>query len=119
MSTLFDNDPRSDVVAPAIIESSAAASGTIQERFEEFHRRNPWVYAALEKLATEYLATGRKRLGIKMLWEVLRWHYNLATVDPGSEFKVCNSYHSRYVRLLIARHPEWADSFELRTLTSR
>jgi hypothetical protein len=93
-----------------------AAAGTIQERFEEFHRLNPWVYEALEKLIADYAGRGRKRLSIKMVWEVLRWHYNRATTDPHSEFKVNNNYHSRYARLLIERHPEWSEFFELRAL---
>lgn len=90
--------------------------GTIQERFEEFHRLNPWVCDALERLAADYVARGRTRIGIRMLWEVLRWHYNRATADPSSEFRANDHYHSRYVRLLIQRHPEWAACFELRRL---
>lgn len=51
-----------------------------------------------------------------MLTEVLRWHHGRATV--GDEFKLNNNFRSRYVRLMIARHPEWASAFTLRELKS-
>lgn len=105
--TLFDDAPEF-VPVPA--------TGTIQERFEQFHTQNPWVYVALEKLITEFVAKGRKRIGIRMIWEVVRWHYALSTTDPTSEFRTNDHYHSRYVRLLLENHPEWAGLFELRKL---
>jgi hypothetical protein len=104
--TLFDPDGDDDAGDP----------GTIQARFEAFHRQNPCVLESLERLTESWLATGRRRLGIGMLWEVLRWELSLATTDPSGEFKLNNVYRSRYVRLLIERHPEWADCFETRTL---
>jgi len=47
----------------------AVEGETIQERFESFHRLNPWVYAALERLTAQWLAAGHRRLGIGMLTE--------------------------------------------------
>jgi hypothetical protein len=87
---------------------------TLQAQFESFHAANPWVFRALERLAADYLRTGARRVGIGMLFEVLRWHYGRAT--QGDSFKLNNSLRSRYVRLLIARHPEWSDRFETREL---
>nr|WSZ96816.1 hypothetical protein OH820_15140 [Streptomyces sp. NBC_00857] len=90
-------------------------SATIQQQFAEFHRLNPWVLEALEGLTAEYLARGAQRVGIGMLFEVLRWRYVRATEDD-DEFHLNNNYRSRYVRLVIERHPEWAPAFEVRTL---
>jgi hypothetical protein len=87
---------------------------TLQAQFESFHAANPWVFRALERLAADYLRTGARRVGIGMLFEVLRWHYGRAT--QGDSFKLNNSYRSRYVRLLLDRHPDWADRFETREL---
>jgi hypothetical protein len=87
---------------------------TIQEKFESFHALNPWVYAAFVKLTDDWVARGRKRIGIGMLTEVLRWQYGRQT--RGDEFRINNNYRSRYVRLLLAEHPEFADSFETREL---
>mgnify|MGYP001296110418 CR=1 FL=1 len=92
---------------------------TIQERFEAFHAANPWVYQALEALAADWLAHGHKRVGVKALFEVIRWQYGRRTADPSSAWRVNNDYSSRYARLLIDRHPEWCDAIEIRALRER
>jgi hypothetical protein len=89
-------------------------AATIQAQFEAFHQLNPWVLRALESLTADYLKRGAARVGIGMLFEVLRWRY--ATATEGDEFRLNNNFRSRYVRLLIERHPEWAPAFEVRAL---
>jgi hypothetical protein len=88
-------------------------AGTIQESFERFHALNPWVFTSLEALTQQYLTHGHKRIGIGMLFEVLRWQYG---VTMGDDFKLNNNYRSRYVRLLIEQHPEWEQAFSTREL---
>jgi hypothetical protein len=61
---------------------------------------------------------GRRKVGIKMLMEVLRWNYQMQTQDPNSDFKINNNYAPYYARLLIQNNPTWADVFELRTIRS-
>lgn len=87
---------------------------TIQQRFEQWHALNPWVYTALEHLVEDWLAMGHTRVGIKQLFEVLRWNYGRKTV--GDTFKVNNDFTSRYARMLVADHPEWAEAIEIRSL---
>jgi hypothetical protein len=87
---------------------------TIEEQFQQFHEANPWVLEALEALAYELHDKGHRKIGIKMLYEVVRWQTMRRTV--GDEFKLNNNYTSHYVRLIIERNPELADSFELRRL---
>lgn len=101
-------------IAPLIPASGA----TIDERFRDFHTQNGWVYRQLEAMTTELVAAGQRRVGMKMLVEVLRWRYFRQTFDPSSPFRLNNDYTSRYSRLLIADHPEWADVFETRELRS-
>jgi hypothetical protein len=91
---------------------------SIQERFEAFHKANPWVYQALVTLARDLVSRGRNKLGIGMLWEVLRWQYFMQTVDPSSDFKLNDHYRSRYVRLISANVPELRGRFETRSLRS-
>jgi len=88
------------------------------DKFEQFHYLNPQVFLALESMAYDLIQRGRKRIGIKMLMEVLRWNYQMETDDPNSDFKINNNYAPHYSRLLIERHPEWASVFELRQLRS-
>jgi hypothetical protein len=88
--------------------------GTIQQRFDEFHRLNPWVLEHLERLTRDCVARGIDRIGIGMLFEVLRWQYGIAT--SGDAFRLNNNFRSRYVRLMVDRNPAWAALFETRAL---
>ena len=85
---------------------------SIQENFVAFHETNPAVYFALQKLANQMWERGRRRIGIAMLFEVLRWDYYLNTNDPNSEFKLNNNYRAHYARMLMSNHPEWVGLFK-------
>lgn len=95
-------------------DTGAPEDLTIQQQFERFHALNPWVYESLAVLVTDWLARGHTRAGIKQLVEVVRWEYGRQT--QGDTFKLNNNFTSRYARLLIDQHPEWADVFETRVL---
>lgn len=110
--TLFDHGLAPVPVAVLDVHESIEAS------FEAFHEANPWVYRALVELARDMHDRGRGRVGMKMLFEVLRWQHALATVDPSSEFKLNNNYHSRYARLIMDNEPDLAGLFETRKLTA-
>ena len=89
-------------------------NASIQIRFEAFHALNPWVLRELERRTAECVNGGWKRIGIGMLFELLRFRYGQAT--RGDEFRLNNNWRSRYVRLLLERHPEWEPLFEVRAL---
>lgn len=110
---VFDSEQLTLDIEPLVMPERVAGA-SIQERFEEFHRLNPWVYRAFVKLAEDWVARGRERLGIGMLTEIIRWEYGRQTV--GDEFRINNNFRSRYVRLLIAEHPEFAAVFQTREL---
>lgn len=84
--------------------------------FEAFHRANPRVYATLARLARQAVAAGKRRVGIKMLWEVMRWEMWITTTDDA--FRLNNNWPSRYARLLMQREPDLAGLFETRELRS-
>lgn len=87
---------------------------TIDARFAAFHRDNPNVYATLVRLAREARAAGKTRIGMKALVERARWDLWLAT--HGDEYKINNSFVSRYVRLIVSQEPDLAGMFETRRL---
>lgn len=87
---------------------------TLDERFRDFHASHPWVLEALEELTTRWVRAGGGRIGIKALFEQLRW--SAPRSENGEPMKLNNDFTSRYARLLRDRHPEWADVFQLRTL---
>jgi hypothetical protein len=106
---LFE-DPNDRIMPPDSDE-------TIDRRFKEFHARNPRVYELLCRLARDAKQQGRSRIGIKMLWEVVRW--NLSRDLPHDEtFKLPNDFHSRYARLIMAQEQDLAGIFEIRELRS-
>ena len=92
-------------------EESAA-----DRRFREFHRDNPDVYRELMQLVREALRRGRKKIGIKMLWEVVRWNRFLRTNDE--KYKLNNNLHSRYARLIMQKEQGLAGIFDTRELKS-
>ncbi|MFI6469816.1 hypothetical protein ACIBL5_06060 [Streptomyces sp. NPDC050516] len=87
---------------------------SIQERFEVFHQLNPWILEQLEVLTFDCVDRGLKRVGIGMLFEVLRWQYGRAT--RGEPWRLNNDFRSRYVRELLNLHPEWSALFEIRKI---
>ena len=90
---------------------------SIAKSFVEFHEQNPQVYQELVRLARHAMTRGRKKIGIKMLWEVMRWNVTVETECP-TGFKLCNNYHSRYARLIAEQESDLADCFEMRGLRS-
>lgn len=87
---------------------------TIHEKFQRFHKENPHVYKQLEQMSWQLLNRGQTKVGIGMLFEVMRWRSIMRTT--GDEYKLNNNYRSRYVRMLIDNNPEFETLFEIRKL---
>lgn len=90
---------------------------TIQERFERFHASHPEIYTALCQFARKAKARGHKQYGIARLWEVLRWEYYIVGTS-NEEYKLSNSFRSRYARLIMEQEPDLAGFFTTRELRS-
>lgn len=84
----------------------------LERRFAEFHKRNPHIYVELERRALALVGKGAHRIGVKALWEVLR--YDAAVRSDDRPWRLNNSYTALYARLLIARRPELAEVIETR-----
>lgn len=98
-------------------EEAEAGPVSIDRRFQAFHAGNPGVYEALVRLAREARAQGLERVGIGLLWEVLRWELLHKRVEADG-YKLNNIYRSRYARLIMANEPDLAGVFEVRELRS-
>lgn len=92
---------------------------TITQQFNIFRAANPWVEEELARLALELRKKGRRRIGMKMLFEVVRWQFMRRTEDPNSNFQLNNNYTSRYARLLEFKYPALRGLFETRRLKTR
>lgn len=93
------------------------ADRRLDERFAEFHALHPEVYVELVKRTREALAAAPgRRVGIRMVWERMRWHFH---VNGGLDgFKLNDGLTSRYSRLIMAQEPDLAGVFETRELRS-
>lgn len=95
---------------------------TIAERFAEWIADHPEVYAELRRLALEAVRAGRRKIGIKELYEVARWHLRLKAHDfgrDGKSYALNNDYTAPMARLLMEREPELAGMFEIRERRSK
>lgn len=100
---------------PVIVHGTDTADDHIQERFLQFHRDNPHIYASLVKLAREARKTGRKRYAIELLFGRLRWQMEVE-IRSDEPFKLNDHYTSRYARLMMELEPDLVDMFEIRVL---
>ncbi|MEU8482356.1 hypothetical protein [Streptomyces sp. NPDC048641] len=101
--------PADQLVLPISRPSFRAGSRpTLTDRFMAFDSEHPYVYRALERLAAERIAAGATRVGLKALFEDLRWQL------PAGVRGLNNDFTALYARKLIADHPHWASAFELR-----
>ena len=87
-----------------------------QERFEIFREANPHLYDRIVMFARRAKDRG-KRIGIKCLWELLRWHVYIE-LDTSEDFKLNNNFTSRYARLIMENERDLDGYFELRELRS-
>jgi hypothetical protein len=91
--------------------------GTIEQRFLRFHGAHPEVYAEMVRLTRRLVQAGHRRVGVKMIWEVMRWRRMWRGLpDPLEDYKLCNDYHSRYARLIMAQEPDLVGIFRTRRL---
>ncbi|MEU4174801.1 hypothetical protein [Streptomyces sp. NPDC026589] len=81
---------------------------TITQRFHAFDTEHPWIYVRLQSLVARRLAAGATRIGMKALFEALRWQ------QPSGVKGLNNNYTALYARRLITDHPEWASAIEIR-----
>jgi len=90
----------------------------VVKKFVAFHKKNPEVYKLVKKFAKEARKSGRDRFSIKMIWERIRWYTTVETND-NEPFKLSNSYHSCYARLLMSEDPFYQKLFVRKTTNKK
>lgn len=76
------------------------------------------MYVKLVKMAHALRRKGHTKIGISMLFEVLRWKRHLQT-DDVTGFRLNDNYRSRYARLIMKNEPTLAAFFKTRVLRAR
>lgn len=89
-------------------------NATNGQKFAAFHAENPGIYRHLVRLARKAKDAGMTRVGIGMLWEVLRWQYSISVHK--SHWKLNNSHRSHYARLIMRMEPDLIGFFETREM---
>ena len=89
---------------------------SIDKAFKKFHKKNPDVYKWFKNYFYYFHGRGKKKIGAKLIAECLRQEPRLKT--RGENYKVDNCFVSRYARLFIKDHPQYAKCFEFRKLKS-
>lgn len=88
-----------------------ATESPIERRAREFHEANPQVMSKLVEIARDLRGRGVRRIGIKLLFERLRW---INIVDTqGDKYKINNNHAPWYARRIMER-AEFAGLFETR-----
>lgn len=103
-------------VQPVAQISLATNETEADKRFREFDEKNPHVYRQLVKMTRDLKAQGHKKIGMQMLFEVIRWRSMMKTTD--GDFKMNNNYAGRYARKVMSENSDLDGMFELRTLKS-
>lgn len=90
---------------------------TIQERFETFHSNNPKVYDKLVELSRQAKAKGFSHYGIRTIWELMRWHFEVVEQQDGLYY-LNDHFHSRYARKIMENEHDLDGFFHIRRLTA-
>ncbi len=109
MSTVLSETP-----VTSSVEGHQVDMVPLERAFWVFHRANPEVYARLVALARQWRAQHPgKKVGIGMLFEVLRWE---AALETTGRFKLNNSTRSFYARLIMTEERDLRGVFVTRKL---
>lgn len=95
-------------------QDEAPAPPSKLDDFLEFHANNGHVYLALRQLARDWLAEGKTKCSITLLYNVARWRLSLRTEGDGM-FELNDHHQAFYARALMHFEPELAGMFNLRT----
>jgi len=96
LTTPDDDDPR---------------EGSIAERAERFHYRNPSVYGFAVDVCRYMKRRRVLHYGIGAVWEIMRFKY-LET--HGDIYKLNNNYRAWYARLIMSQEPDLVGFFQIR-----
>lgn len=89
----------------------------LREDFLKFHRANPEVYEIYVSLLRKAHKRGKKRIGIGLLTEVMRWEMSLNT--SGDEFKLNNNHRAFYARRIRKLEPDLGKLLTVRRQSSK
>jgi hypothetical protein len=101
-------------LVPSLIYEEVEEEETLSQKFTRFHNNNPQVYKVMVSMAKAMRSKNpNRKLGIAMLYEVIRWNYYMTTASD-DEFKLNNDFKAPYARLIMQNNPDLEGAFEIR-----
>lgn len=89
----------------------------LEEKYRRWLHGHQAVFALFEKFALDMLGK-RRRFGIAMLTERVRWEV-ASTIEPDADgYRINNNHRSYLARDLIRKHPALAELIETRCIKS-
>ena len=88
----------------------------IDDRFKEFHLSHPHIFDLFCRFALQVKERGKK-IGAKAIAERIRWEIYFEK-PAKDEYKINNSFVSRYARLAVEKYPDLITVFNFRSLKS-
>ncbi len=88
---------------------------SIQEKFEQFDKLHPEVWALFIRFAEQLLRTGRTRYSSDAILHRIRWEYDV-NKEGDEVFKINNNFSSRYARKLACLDDRFKNFFQQRKL---
>jgi hypothetical protein len=92
-------------------------AGKYEAQYLEHRRAHPQVFDELVAAAREARARGWKKLGIRAIWERMRWRRGPKPLDSAG-FHMNDHLTAYYAREIVASCPDLVEMFELRTRTN-
>lgn len=81
--------------------------------FQEYDNDNPHIWELYKGYAFELIKSGRKKIGSKYIFELIRWHTPFSSNEP---YKVCNNFTPYYARKFVLQYPQYGSLFSLKPL---
>jgi len=99
------------------MRSEQQTGQTIQQTFEEYHRKNPVVYRVFKNYCFLCIKDGYSKYSSKAIIERTRWHFNF-DIKGNYDFKINSNFTSRYSRMFAEEYPEHKAFFNYREIRS-
>jgi len=81
--------------------------------FSNYDSEHPEIWELYKAIAFELIQSGRRKIGSKLIFEIIRWHHFVKSNEP---FKVSNNYTAHYARKFVNHFPQYAGLFNFKPL---
>lgn len=82
--------------------------------FQQYDQKNKHVYELYKAIALELAHQGRRCIGSKQIFEIMRYDYQF--LSNGDQYKVNNNYAAMYARKFVLEHPQFGNLFRFKQL---